>query len=553
MKKTILTLIAMALIGCSGIQNRLERSAILPAIPPPKRCTDAEMAAGISTNHCTPNPEQIQSNDAGGGGSVSPETPQTQTIPDSGDGNPASAELTPTTGIQYAIVQLTCSDSDGCDNSSGISETSMVDGQVVAYHNDSANAITFSNAAGNLLTIGALDVVLQEDEWLITVYDSGGSAWVAQNSMTVAQLLSSGKIIYMNGSGIITTLDVITDGSTPPGDDSSILTEDAIDALISAAVGAYSITLQTSDPTLSPGQVAAVDASAYNPCDIPTTTAAYDYLVMGVGSGNMIPLKTLDGTPIIMDSAPGTGSASTCVAVKNHVYYWDPNGGWAPDSEVSTSLNWAASRYNGSDYITERDDSGASYFAGDVQILSSGILAGHFGYHTITTAEGAHDGAGDAATLSDSGESFPTNAYIGMTLYNVTDGSSCTVTDNNGTTMTCTLAGGTDNDWDASDAWAVAPGPQQSGMFFYINAATTILHPAIAGYGACYYSDAANTVSIDPQSGSMAIYLDGASIGAGDELDSPGAAGDFICIHNRSTTQANTLGRSGTWIDGGSS
>lgn len=172
----------------------------------------------------------------------------------------------------------------------------------------------------------------------------------------------------------------------------------------------------------------------------------------------------------------------------------------------------------------------------------------------ITTAEGVHDGANDAAIMTDSGESFPVDAYIGMTLYNVTDGSSTTITDNDGTTMTGVLAGGTDNNWDTNDVWAVAPGPLQSGTIWYISSATTILHPATAGYVACYYSTGANIIKVDPQSGSMQFTLYGTPTGTnGEELDSAGAAGNFIWIHNQSATVGVTLGASGIWSDGGAS
>jgi len=187
-------------------------------------------------------------------------------------------------------------------------------------------------------------------------------------------------------------------------------------------------------------------------------------------------------------------------------------------------------------------------------LTAAGTINGLTRYVVITTAEGADDTSSSAAFLTDSGESWPTNGYVGMTLYNVTDSSSCTVTANTDTTMTCTLAGGTANAWNSGDAWAVAPGPGQSGSIFYIGAATTILHPSTPGYVAMYYSIGANVVTVDPQSDSMQFVLNGTATGTdGEELDSPGAAGDFIAIHNVSATSAYTLGRSGTWIDGGAS
>ncbi len=189
-----------------------------------------------------------------------------------------------------------------------------------------------------------------------------------------------------------------------------------------------------------------------------------------------------------------------------------------------------------------------------VNVETTGTISGLVNSSVLTNAEGTHDGSNNAAIMTDGGESFGTNKYVGMTIYNTTDGSSCTITSNTGTTITCTLTGGTDNDWDTSDTFSVAPGPNQSGSRWYISSATTILHPATADYFACYYSTGANVIKVDPQSGSMQITLNGTATGTnGEEIDSPGAAGDEICLHNQSATVAVTGGRSGVWIDGGSS
>jgi len=75
-----------------------------------------------------------------------------------------------------------------------------------------------------------------------------------------------------------------------------------------------------------------------------------------------------------------------------------------------------------------------------------------------TGDSGTHDGAGNAATLTDSGKSFTTSEFVGFHIRNTTDGSLCKVTANDATTVTCTLAGGTDNDWDASDAYEITSG-----------------------------------------------------------------------------------------------
>ena len=68
---------------------------------------------------------------------------------------------------------------------------------------------------------------------------------------------------------------------------------------------------------------------------------------------------------------------------------------------------------------------------------------------------GSHDGAGDASVLTDSGESWTTDEWVGYTIYNTTDGSQGLITANTATTITATLYGGTENDWDVSDAYLI--------------------------------------------------------------------------------------------------
>jgi len=72
-------------------------------------------------------------------------------------------------------------------------------------------------------------------------------------------------------------------------------------------------------------------------------------------------------------------------------------------------------------------------------------------------AAGTHDGLNDVAVLSDSTATFTINELIGGTLTNITDGSSGVITANTEITITATLTGGTDNDWDATDSYTVSP------------------------------------------------------------------------------------------------
>jgi hypothetical protein len=74
------------------------------------------------------------------GGQVT--TPDTLTVADSGDGNPATGTWTPAS----SYCEATCNDSDGCTVT--VSETGATEGHQVEIINVSANAITISDSSG---------------------------------------------------------------------------------------------------------------------------------------------------------------------------------------------------------------------------------------------------------------------------------------------------------------------------------------------------------------------------------------------------------------------
>lgn len=71
---------------------------------------------------------------------------------------------------------------------------------------------------------------------------------------------------------------------------------------------------------------------------------------------------------------------------------------------------------------------------------------------------GTHTGAANAAVLTDSTKSWTVNQWVGYRIRNTTDGSFTTITANTATTITGVLQGGTDNDWDISDAYFIVDG-----------------------------------------------------------------------------------------------
>jgi hypothetical protein len=80
------------------------------------------------------------------------------------------------------------------------------------------------------------------------------------------------------------------------------------------------------------------------------------------------------------------------------------------------------------------------------------------GNTAVATGTGAHSGANGAAILTCAGKTWTPDAYIGNYVYNLTDGSKGAITDNDGTTVTATLSGGTDNDWDTGDTFKITNG-----------------------------------------------------------------------------------------------
>jgi len=75
---------------------------------------------------------------------------------------------------------------------------------------------------------------------------------------------------------------------------------------------------------------------------------------------------------------------------------------------------------------------------------------------------------------------------------------------------------------------------------------------AAAGLSVCFMAgEFTGVITVDPVDGTDTIYLNGASIGAGDVIQSPGTVGDFICLIAIDSTKWYTLGEINTWVDGG--
>lgn len=113
-----------------------------------------------------------------------------------------------------------------------------------------------------------------------------------------------------------------------------------------------------------------------------------------------------------------------------------------------------------------------------VSFVSRGTPVFNLDNCDANAAAGAHDGANGSPTLSDSGESWRTDELVGFTINNVTDGSSGSITANTATTITATLSGGTDNDWDSGDTYTVVA-PNTNGVRIEGGATSVRLDPRV--------------------------------------------------------------------------
>ncbi len=79
----------------------------------------------------------------------------------------------------------------------------------------------------------------------------------------------------------------------------------------------------------------------------------------------------------------------------------------------------------------------------------------HANNRNVNSWSGSHTGVDDVAVLTDSTQAWTVDALIGLQVFNETDGSSAFITDNDATTVTGILTGGTGNDWDTDDIYEI--------------------------------------------------------------------------------------------------
>jgi len=89
------------------------------------------------------------------------------------------------------------------------------------------------------------------------------------------------------------------------------------------------------------------------------------------------------------------------------------------------------------------------------EMAQYGLLVFGDGIQTLLDS-GTHDGSESASALTDTTKNWTTDEFVGKKIVNITDGSSGSITANTATTVTATLSGGVENDWDSSDVYRIA-------------------------------------------------------------------------------------------------
>ena len=88
----------------------------------------------------------------------------------------------------------------------------------------------------------------------------------------------------------------------------------------------------------------------------------------------------------------------------------------------------------------------------DFSVYSGGVIPEE---SILFYGEGSHDGADDVAVLTDTTQAWVVDEWVDFRVVNVTDGSTGVITANTATTITATLTGGTEDDWDISDTYNI--------------------------------------------------------------------------------------------------
>lgn len=140
-------------------------------------------------------------------------------------------------------------------------------------------------------------------------------------------------------------------------------------------------------------------------------------------------------------------------AVRYTSNFTAPSSPIVPDTNSSALFHFDEGGNDPRDTGKALDESGNS---NDATITGAVWVTGFIGYDGPSEF-GAHTGSNNATVLTDSTASWATNEWAGYILFNSTDASHGIVSSNTVNTLTASMAGGTENDWDSGDLFALSP------------------------------------------------------------------------------------------------
>lgn len=158
---------------------------------------------------------------------------------------------------------------------------------------------------------------------------------------------------------------------------------------------------------------------------------------------------------------------------------------------------------------------------------------------TLEAITGTHTEGNNQSVLTDSTKSWTINEFkYGGIIINITDGSYGTITSNTANTITATLTGGTDNDWDTNDVYEISWNYAVKLSIY----ATTEVVSLMTGY--VLPNDTWHHIEVSENGDDYYIFIDGVLKASSTDTDRPGAYSGVIyigCTVISGTTKANYL------------
>ncbi len=306
-----------------------------------------------------------------------------------------------------------------------------------------------------------------------------------------------------------------------------------------------------------------------------SVTNVVDFTVHGLVGTTFVNIaqgQLSDTDPSVLYTAGAAISVVSVIYVNTHSaavtvnLYLDPANAGTPRRLIpkNLSLGVGYSMYFDGAKCTVMDATGAVLQSIANAITSPAVIADN----TVVRGDGGARGVQDTGITVDDSDNMAIPGTLTVKpdatneVFQVNDGSMDFSDGNAGTAGTLTI--------DASGHWSYnkslfvsgtllgavdiisddnsLAAAQCYGSLNKLNGAeTTTLPAAVAGMSVALYSDDATVKTIDPN-GTDHIWLNGADLGAGASINSPGAVGDFIVLVAFAANNWYSMGQSGTWV-----